>query len=344
MPPSMALQTTVNGITYPREVQPPEGTPPGWKCIEQLYHTGAMQGKTYTRFSSPDGKKGILSVKAAIKIDADSKGLNGDKVAAKWEANQNRKKKERVELRETRKEQASQLFVDTFGNIDGNTLSSWSGWSSQVKLVPSGQLQVVYIGPDQSKHGSIKKAQVWMGHRMLEGEDLASEHAEALAKAGAAGATNQARQALRNELESAGISHLDKGYLAKVTMSHEGTLTAGADEPPAEPAPPTSRRQAAACETEPPAGEPPAKVPRLAARRDYAQETRDTESLSGSQALGLSQLPHVSQLQQFRQLSQLWQLSQVSQLSRLAEHSQLSQLKQRSLLSQLMGTPGSFST
>merc|ERR1719223_1968479 len=157
------------------------------------------------------------------------------------------------------KDQALQRFVDAFGNIDGNTLQSWQGWTASARLVKSGQIQTTYIGPDKSRHGTIKSAQVWLGHRLLEGEDLAGEHADAVAKASTLGTGNQARQAIMSELASAGISRSEG---IKMTLSDEGTLTTASDAPQAEtPRPPLARSPRLAA----------AKAPRLVAAGKYRE-------------------------------------------------------------------------
>ncbi|CAJ1375687.1 unnamed protein product [Effrenium voratum] len=70
----------------PREVDPPEGLPPGWTCFEYTYKSGLLKGKKYLRFNSPWGQQGILSVKAAIRAHAEHSGLDGLAAARTWDA------------------------------------------------------------------------------------------------------------------------------------------------------------------------------------------------------------------------------------------------------------------
>ena len=70
---------------YSRERPPPFGLPPGWTCIERQYLTGNYVGRTYTRFSSHNGKhKHLLSVKAVVKQDAIDKGEDPEAALAEY--------------------------------------------------------------------------------------------------------------------------------------------------------------------------------------------------------------------------------------------------------------------
>ena len=47
----------VNGINYPRDVACPEGFPPGWKGVEQIFREGTnMAGKKYVGWHNTNGK------------------------------------------------------------------------------------------------------------------------------------------------------------------------------------------------------------------------------------------------------------------------------------------------
>eukprot|EP00930_Biecheleria_cincta_P054819 TRINITY_DN41219_c0_g1_i1.p1 TRINITY_DN41219_c0_g1~~TRINITY_DN41219_c0_g1_i1.p1 ORF type:complete len:929 (-),score=144.27 TRINITY_DN41219_c0_g1_i1:78-2660(-) len=69
----------------PKRVEPPEGLPRGWTCLSHLYKTGPLKGKNYLRFTSPWGQKGFMSVKSAIKADAEHRGEDGTLAAFQWE-------------------------------------------------------------------------------------------------------------------------------------------------------------------------------------------------------------------------------------------------------------------
>lgn len=82
--PAEAAEDDVEGP--PRKVEAPEGLPPGWECFEQTYKSGVLKGRKYYRFASPWGAKGFMSVKAAVRADAEHHGHDGLEAARRWEA------------------------------------------------------------------------------------------------------------------------------------------------------------------------------------------------------------------------------------------------------------------
>merc|ERR1712085_95272 len=58
---------------------PPEGTPPGWTCVEKTYIEGKNAGEVYQRFHN-DKHRRVLSVPAAIHKDGEDRGLTKEAV------------------------------------------------------------------------------------------------------------------------------------------------------------------------------------------------------------------------------------------------------------------------
>jgi len=82
-----AVDLDASGHQVGREIDPPEGLPTGWKCIEKTYMSGTNAGETYCRFiGGPNNRhKGVTSVRAAILKDAEDRGLDGQALVAAYE-------------------------------------------------------------------------------------------------------------------------------------------------------------------------------------------------------------------------------------------------------------------
>lgn len=179
-------------VTYPREVPAPQGLPHGWKCMEYVYQSGGSAGKTYLRFTSPDGRKGILSVKAAIIMDAEIRGLSSE-VALKVYDNIKEKSKEQKRNidseslweQEGRKDVAHKVFLAKHEPLDGPTCSRLPGWTVERKPVPSGQVKVTYVDPQGKRYHTVKAVEINFGLCLLDGHNLVSAEVEEARASGA---------------------------------------------------------------------------------------------------------------------------------------------------------------
>mmetsp|Transcript_115539 Transcript_115539/g.204186 ORF Transcript_115539/g.204186 Transcript_115539/m.204186 type:complete len:862 (+) Transcript_115539:61-2646(+) len=70
---------------YPREIPLPPGLPEGWKCFEYKFKTGMSAGKSYFRFTSPEGKPGFLSGTAVLKHHCETHGEDLEAALKVWE-------------------------------------------------------------------------------------------------------------------------------------------------------------------------------------------------------------------------------------------------------------------
>mmetsp|Transcript_110433 Transcript_110433/g.276441 ORF Transcript_110433/g.276441 Transcript_110433/m.276441 type:complete len:413 (+) Transcript_110433:124-1362(+) len=158
-----------------RELPAPLGLPAGWKCIEKRYLSGPNAGKSYTRFNGPDLKhKSVLSVRAAIRLDAQDRGLNVDEEVAKYDVLKQEKaemiakaRQEASTLSNTKNEEAVQRFRSKFGMLDSSTARALPGWSCDVSHVASRQLyRVTYVDPEGIRYASVQDVERCLGLRM----------------------------------------------------------------------------------------------------------------------------------------------------------------------------------
>eukprot|EP00933_Yihiella_yeosuensis_P053849 TRINITY_DN5214_c0_g1_i3.p1 TRINITY_DN5214_c0_g1~~TRINITY_DN5214_c0_g1_i3.p1 ORF type:complete len:394 (+),score=65.69 TRINITY_DN5214_c0_g1_i3:97-1182(+) len=161
-----------------KEIPPPKGLPPGWKCIEKVYLSGTKAGQTYVRFDSADGKhKTVLTVPRCIRIHAEENGLDPDEELAKYEAAKEEKKANAAAEREKagivkgqKREEAIDHFRSVHGPLDGATVMALPGWRGEGKLLENcGQVTAVYYDTDNRPWKLLKDIEAMFGTKMLAG-------------------------------------------------------------------------------------------------------------------------------------------------------------------------------
>eukprot|EP00929_Paragymnodinium_shiwhaense_P021323 TRINITY_DN13938_c0_g1_i1.p1 TRINITY_DN13938_c0_g1~~TRINITY_DN13938_c0_g1_i1.p1 ORF type:complete len:381 (+),score=100.21 TRINITY_DN13938_c0_g1_i1:62-1204(+) len=131
------------------------GLPDGWECVEKAYLSGQHAGKTYQRFQS--GKHAnVLSLKAAIKLDAEDRGLDAEEAVRQYELRKQAAKDEELKAKEDSgilKGEKRELYIQKFralhGELNGAIISSLPGWRGESKLLEScGQISAQYVAPN----------------------------------------------------------------------------------------------------------------------------------------------------------------------------------------------------
>eukprot|EP00443_Scrippsiella_acuminata_P057997 CAMPEP_0115463818 /NCGR_PEP_ID=MMETSP0271-20121206/48556_1 /TAXON_ID=71861 /ORGANISM="Scrippsiella trochoidea, Strain CCMP3099" /LENGTH=283 /DNA_ID=CAMNT_0002890689 /DNA_START=30 /DNA_END=878 /DNA_ORIENTATION=+ len=163
------------------ELPAPIGLPEGWKCYQKRYLTGPTAGQPYVRFTGgADFKhKGILSVRAAIRKDAEDKGLDPDEEVAKYDKVKQEKaealakaKEEAGRLSGAKREEAINRFREKLGTLDGPTCQAITGWKCEFShSVNCNQTHVTYIDPEGIRYVSLKDIECCLGFRMRNNAD-----------------------------------------------------------------------------------------------------------------------------------------------------------------------------
>eukprot|EP00930_Biecheleria_cincta_P054418 TRINITY_DN4052_c0_g1_i1.p1 TRINITY_DN4052_c0_g1~~TRINITY_DN4052_c0_g1_i1.p1 ORF type:complete len:731 (+),score=110.09 TRINITY_DN4052_c0_g1_i1:96-2288(+) len=144
-----AKQRVINGITYPRDVAAPEGFPPGWKGVEQVFgENSKLAGKTYVRWSSENGKhRAIPNTTKVWQLHCQDHGLDFDTEYAKYERFLQEKAEERAREQEMRgtvpkgpkRDEYIALSQKHFGELTGPICFALPGWSCRWDLLPDSQ-------------------------------------------------------------------------------------------------------------------------------------------------------------------------------------------------------------
>jgi len=175
---SKARVQTINGITYPREVPPPPGLPPGWVGVEQAYGPGTKSaGQVYTRYKSLDGKhKQVLGPKQVVQLHCEDHGI------ADWEAEyakyqqalkekQDKLAEERIRLRELKgqcegqkREEMITLSKMHFGVLKGEIVFGFPGWKCRWEFLPdSEQVRKTFTDPEGTEWLLLKDLECKFG-------------------------------------------------------------------------------------------------------------------------------------------------------------------------------------
>merc|ERR1719253_2199353 len=128
-----------------------------------MYAKGMNAGKCYVRFTN-GVTKNILSCKSAIEHWAVDNGIPVQKALDDYEALKEAKKEAQAKAREEAgilkgqaRENAINVFQDTFGALDGATVHAFDGWVTQWEYLPScAQTHVVYTD-DKGRQWRILK-------------------------------------------------------------------------------------------------------------------------------------------------------------------------------------------
>eukprot|EP00930_Biecheleria_cincta_P102615 TRINITY_DN9439_c0_g1_i1.p1 TRINITY_DN9439_c0_g1~~TRINITY_DN9439_c0_g1_i1.p1 ORF type:complete len:671 (-),score=94.61 TRINITY_DN9439_c0_g1_i1:45-2057(-) len=198
---------TINGITYPRDVECPDGFPPGWKGVEQSYGEGSqLWGMTYTRWFSLDGKhKSISTAKLVMKLHCEDHGLDFDTEYAKYkkivkekaDAKAKRQEEEReVQDRATADHREKMIAISRshFGELNGATVFGFPGWRCRWEYLPrSQQAHKTFFDPEGREFKLLKDVECMLGTLITQaGGSVPSGTADMVE----AGRTNSAAHAL----------------------------------------------------------------------------------------------------------------------------------------------------
>lgn len=179
------------GVTYPREVPPPDGLPPGWKAMEFAYKSGPSLGKTYVRFNSAIKKDMTSTVKKALERDALNKGLSqteADVIVEEYMQEQFRKKERLKAEKESQgylkgpaREEAISAFRSVYGELNGGLVGKLPGWRAESMYRETcGQTAVTYYNPEGRSFNTVKDVECYFGVRVQRGEgvpEIAAAHA-----------------------------------------------------------------------------------------------------------------------------------------------------------------------
>jgi len=156
-----------------------EGMPPGWKCVEKMYQSGANAGKTYIRFAN--GKhSNVLSLKAAIQLHAQDLGQDPAEAVRLYEKKKEERKEELAKLREERghlKGEKRQEAIDHFrgihGKLDGATVVQLPGWKGESRVLENcGQISATYYDPEGRVFKLVNDIEAFFGTKMMQGEAI----------------------------------------------------------------------------------------------------------------------------------------------------------------------------
>jgi len=165
------------------QIQPPPGLPPGWQAIQKKYMTGSRRGTAYVRYQNTNHKN-VLSVKAAIELDAKDKGIDPSEALSDY----NHMKVERLRSKQhereqrgvvigERRNQAQQLFRDTCGPLDGSTVMNFDGWTTRWMHLPKcGQTHVFYKDTYGTEWRLLKDIEVALGLKIMKGGEQDIRH------------------------------------------------------------------------------------------------------------------------------------------------------------------------
>jgi len=156
-----------------------EGLPPGWIAIEKTYLSGSYAGKTYLRFQN-DVHRNVLSLNAAVKLDAEDRGLDVDAVVAEYKMKLQMEKeaaaKEREEagnLKGQKRDEAIERFRAEYGKLDGSTITCFPGWRGESKQLENcGQITARYYDPEGRQFALLKDIEAYFGMLMERGEQI----------------------------------------------------------------------------------------------------------------------------------------------------------------------------
>eukprot|EP00927_Polykrikos_kofoidii_P054468 TRINITY_DN48881_c0_g1_i1.p1 TRINITY_DN48881_c0_g1~~TRINITY_DN48881_c0_g1_i1.p1 ORF type:complete len:395 (-),score=71.74 TRINITY_DN48881_c0_g1_i1:84-1214(-) len=158
-----------------------EGLPPGWEAIEKMYLTGKHAGSTYMRFQTMDGRhRNVLSLKAALKADAEERGLDPEETIREYERHKE-EQKQRLEaekeaqgkIKGEKKDEAIRLFRETYGKLDGATVCKLPGWRGESKVLERcGQVSARYFDPDGRMFCLINEVEAFLGMKIQNGGEI----------------------------------------------------------------------------------------------------------------------------------------------------------------------------
>mmetsp|Transcript_120699 Transcript_120699/g.301145 ORF Transcript_120699/g.301145 Transcript_120699/m.301145 type:complete len:394 (-) Transcript_120699:33-1214(-) len=160
---------------------PYEGLPPGWEAIEKPYLSGIYAGTTYIRFQTKDLRhKSVGSLKKAIQIDAEERGLDPAQAKAEYEQRKEEEKERQKQERESkglldgqRKNEAIEFFRSAHGKLDGATICQLPGWRGESKLLEKcGQLSARYYSPEGVTYALVNQVEAFFGFKMQKGEPV----------------------------------------------------------------------------------------------------------------------------------------------------------------------------
>jgi hypothetical protein len=187
--PQAKVQTT-DGIVYPRDVECPEGFPPGWKGVQQSYSEASKNhGKTYVRYYSLDGRHKYLSnPRDVISRHCQDLGLDYDTEYAKYEKavkdKANAKQRE-AEARGRGKGESREEMItvsrNNFGELTGEIVFAFPGWRCRWDFLRvSGQAPKTFMNPEGREFKLLKDVECMFGTLITRAGSVPSEMAAML--------------------------------------------------------------------------------------------------------------------------------------------------------------------
>eukprot|EP00930_Biecheleria_cincta_P096789 TRINITY_DN8858_c0_g1_i1.p1 TRINITY_DN8858_c0_g1~~TRINITY_DN8858_c0_g1_i1.p1 ORF type:complete len:749 (-),score=115.44 TRINITY_DN8858_c0_g1_i1:11-2158(-) len=192
MPPPIIR--TVNGIDYPRDVQCPDGFPPGWKGVEQAYGESSKSwGRTYVRYYSLDGKhRALTTPKGVIAAHCEDHGLDYDAEYAKYEKAQKDKAEAKQREMEAkgratgdRREEMIAVSRHHFGELTGEIVFGFPGWRCRWDFLPeSQQVAKAFTDPEDREFKLLKAVECMLGTRITQAGGSVPSDIVAMVEAG----------------------------------------------------------------------------------------------------------------------------------------------------------------
>ena len=198
-----ARVSTINGITYPRDVPVLDGMPEGWKGVEQVYGASSRYnaGQTYVRYSSlpdtyPKLYRQLAGPKQVIQAHCEEMGLDWEPMYAEYQRLQEEKKEREKEAREREREAQGlvkgqerenliQLSRDEFGELTGPLCLALPGWKCRWDYAAdtSGQTCKTFTDDRGNEWKLLKDVEAMIGKRLKDGGEPAEKVREMMVTA-----------------------------------------------------------------------------------------------------------------------------------------------------------------